>query len=134
MHKEVLRLKTPQRVVLVDSITQVSEDDAGSIVITASHGGFSSAEYALRTPLLMVIFNDAGVGKDDAGIAALTILEHHGLAAATVSHNSARIGDSRDAWEHGIISRANKLAISHGLLIESFLKESILRPWVSRTP
>lgn len=134
MRKEVLALKTPQRIVLVDSITQVSGDDVGSIVITASHGGASSAEYALKTPLLMEVFNDAGVGKDEAGIAALSILEHHGLAAATVSHNSARIGDSRDAWEHGIISRANKWALRRGLQVENLLRESILRPRVSQTP
>ena len=59
------------RVIVMDSITKLTPDDAGAIVVSASHGGVSSGEFALAVPLMAVFFNDAGVGKDNAGIAAL---------------------------------------------------------------
>jgi hypothetical protein len=43
----------------------------------------------------MVLFNDAGFGADYAGIASLPILEQKGIAAASVSVFTARIGDGR---------------------------------------
>jgi hypothetical protein len=104
------------RVKAMDSITQLSAQDAGCIVVSGSHGGSSSAQFALAHPVLAVFFNDAGIGKDDAGIAALTILQARGIAAGVVSHDSARIGDARDAWEHGVISRVNDAASRLGLV------------------
>jgi len=103
------------RVLLVDSITQLDAADAGAVVISGSHGGRSSASYVLAHPMRLVIFNDAGVGKDAAGIAALGLLQQQGRAAATVSHDSARIGDALDAWQHGLLSHVNPLAADMGL-------------------
>lgn len=96
--------------VLCDSISFVTEDDAGARIICASHGGSSSGEYAAQFPLDLVVFNDAGIGKDNAGIQALSILEDRGVAACTVSHETARIGESEDHWRHGIVSHVNPLA------------------------
>lgn len=103
------------RVVLMDSITKVSPDDEGSVVVCASHGGSSSGEFALEVPLKVVIFNDAGVGRDNAGIAALEMLQNRGVAAATVAHTSGRIGDSLDMWENGVLSHVNAAALAAGL-------------------
>ncbi len=102
--------------VVVDSITAVTAADAGSVVVSASHGGVSSAHFSLRQRLRLVVFNDAGGGKDGAGIAALNLLQSAGVAALTVSHESARIGDGMDTWESGIISHANSLANVLGLV------------------
>jgi hypothetical protein len=103
------------RVVLMDSITKVSPDDEGSVVVCASHGGSSSGEFALEVPLKVVIFNDAGVGRDNAGIAALEMLQSRGVAAAAVAHTSGRIGDSLDMWENGVLSHVNAAALAAGL-------------------
>ena len=103
------------KVVLMDSITKVNTDDKGAIVVCASHGGTSSGEFALEVPLKLVVFNDAGGGKDDAGIAALAMLQKHGVAAATVAHTSGRIGDSLDMWENGVLSHVNAVARDLGL-------------------
>ena len=103
------------RVLVVDSITQLGPEDAGCLVVSGSHGGCSSAEFALAQPVLAVFFNDAGVGKDEAGVAALAILQARGIAAGVVSHASARIGDARDAWENGVVSRVNPAAAQLGL-------------------
>jgi hypothetical protein len=75
--------------------------------------------------LSSVFFNDAGVGKEGAGIAALAMLEARGIAAGTVSHESAKIGDSQDMWDHGVISHANRHAIERGLLPGLKLKDAL---------
>ncbi len=108
--------KHGHRVLLVDSITQLVASDAGAIVITGSHGGRSSASFALQHPMALVVFNDAGIGKDQAGIEALNLLLRQGRAAAAVAHHSARIGDAMDAWAHGVLSFINPLAARLGLL------------------
>ena len=113
------------RVLLVDSITQLDAGDAGAVVISGSHGGRSSASYALAYPLQLVIFNDAGVGKDAAGIAALGLLQQQGRAAATVSHDTARIGDALDAWQHGVLSQVNLLAAAMGLAPGTTLRQAL---------
>ena len=119
------------RVIIMDSITQVTPDDAGAIVVCASHGGSSSGECALAVPLAAVFFNDAGVGKENAGIAALDMLQANGVAAGTVSHATARIGDSRDTWDHGVISYVNpaarELRLVPGARLRSALSELVSR-------
>lgn len=102
-------------VLLMDSITRVEPQDAGSVVVSASHGGTSSGGFALEVPLALVFFNDAGVGKDAAGIAALDMLEQRRVPAACVAHTSARIGDALDMWENGVVSYANASAVQAGI-------------------
>ena len=113
------------RVIVMDSITKVTPDDAGAVVVSASHGGASSGEFALEVPLRVVFFNDAGVGKDSAGIAALDMLEAKSVSAGAVAHTSARIGDARDMWEHGVISCVNASARKLGLVPGSSLREAL---------
>ena len=80
---------------IVDSITELKPGlDAGCLAVSGSHGGISSAQYALTARPLIAVFNDAGVGKDEAGLAALPFLQGHAIAACTVAHTSARIGEA----------------------------------------
>lgn len=115
------------KVVLMDSITKVNKDDVGAVVVSASHGGTSSGEFALEVPLKLVLFNDAGGGKDNAGIAALEMLQGRGVAAATVAHTSGRIGDSLDMWENGVLSHVNKAATELGLSKGAKVRESLTK-------
>jgi hypothetical protein len=122
-----MKRATPQPgVLLVDSITQLLPGDAGAVVVSGSHGGVSSAQYALALPLRLAVFNDAGIGKDEAGVAALALLQHEGRAAVAVAHTSARIGDAQDHWDHGVISRVNPAAAALGLLPGQTLRAAIL--------
>ncbi len=114
LKKEVAR-GPKGHIVLMDSITKVDDSDIGGIAVSASHGGTSSGEFALAVALKMAVFNDAGRGKDDAGIAALAMLQARGMAACTVAHTSARIGDSQDMWDSGVISHVNALAAELGI-------------------
>jgi hypothetical protein len=99
---------------LVDSITEAVSNGTGCVVVSGSHGGASAAHYALLARPLLAVFNDAGIGKDDAGIAALALLQAQGLAACTVAHDSARIGDARSTLDDGVVSRANAGAVALG--------------------
>jgi hypothetical protein len=100
---------------VVDSITQLDERDQGCIAVSGSHGGVSSARYALAACPLLSVFNDAGGGKDDAGLAALALLQAQGLAACTVAHASARIGDAQSTLDDGIINHVNAAAARMGI-------------------
>ncbi len=115
------------QIYLLDSVTEGGEEQTGAIVITGSHGGRSAARYALAYRPLLVVFNDAGIGKDEAGVAGLEILEKAGIAAAAVAHTSARIGEARDTWESGVLSRVNEVARTLGLRPGARVRESLLR-------
>lgn len=120
-----------RRLLLLDSITQVMPVDGGSIVVSGSHGGRSVVAHARVAPLELVCFNDAGVGKDDAGIAALALLDASGIACVTVSHASARIGDARDAWDHGTISFVNAAAAARGICANVSLQDELRRVYAA---
>jgi hypothetical protein len=113
--KRIVAERGRRKVIAMDSISHVGADDAGHIVVSASHGGASAAEYAAPHKLAAAFFNDAGVGKDEAGIAALAMLERLQVPAGTVSHLSARIGDVEDMWQHGVLSHVNPSAARRGL-------------------
>ena len=100
------------RIVCVDSASLIRPEDVGQIVITGSHGGLVGANkaMALQVDALAAIFNDAGIGINDAGVGRLSALDERGIAAATVAAASARIGDARSTYEDGILSCINTTA------------------------
>jgi len=114
-------------VMIMDSITSVGANDEGAIVVSASHGGVSAAEYALKIPLAAVFFNDAGVGKDEAGIAGLKMLQEKGIPAGAVSHETAQIGDGKDTWEFGIISNLNNAAREAGFQVQEKVRDAAVK-------
>ena len=97
----------PAPIVIADSITRVGPEAAGAVVVNASHGGVYAAYLAVKLHAAAAIFNDAGIGRDRAGIGGLDYLEEFGIAAATVGHDTARIGDGADMMASGIITHAN---------------------------
>lgn len=117
---------------IIDSITQLQPADAGCIALSGSHGGLSSARYAIAVRPLLSVFNDAGVGLDDAGIAGLAALQAAGLAACTVSHTSARIGQADSTLADGVVSHANlaarTLGIEPGIALQPQIEQLQRRP------
>lgn len=98
------------RLRVVDSITELRAEDAGCVAVSGSHGGISSAQYALAARPLIAVFNDAGIGKEGAGLAALAFLQVHGVAACAVAHTSARIGEASSTLNDGVIQHCNAAA------------------------
>ena len=130
--KPVVAVLGNLRVLLLDSITWVEATDTGQIIISGSHGGRSAAEYAILFPLALCCINDAGVGKDRAGIVALDMLEARGTPGVAFSHDSARIGEARDAWNHGVISHCNPRAVALGFHAGGHLRAAIERVFGAR--
>ena len=99
-------------VLIADSITRVGTDAAGAVVVNGSHGGIYAAYVAAKLGVAAAVFNDAGVGRDEAGVAGLDYLTSLGIAAAAVGHDTARIGDGEDMMARGRITRANAEAMA----------------------
>ncbi|WP_210756997.1 hypothetical protein [Azohydromonas sediminis] len=113
---------------VVDSITEAIGRGAGCAVVSGSHGGISAARFALEARVALAVFNDAGVGRDAAGIAGLDGLQREGVPACAVRHDSARIGDARSTWDDGVISHANAAAVAlgarAGLAVRTWLRRA----------
>lgn len=101
-------------IAVLDSITKLTPHHEDRVIVAGSHGAEYAAYLAAKGGAIAVILNDAGVGKDEAGISGLPYLETLGIPAATVSHRSARIGDGDDMMARGTISHVNKSAEALG--------------------
>ena len=103
--------------VVADWFTRVGPEDAGAVVVNGSHGGLlgGQPEPALKYDALAALFNDAGIGIDEAGVTRLPALAARGIAAATDAAASARIGDARSTYEDGVLSRVNQEGARYGI-------------------
>jgi len=112
-------------ITVTDSITFLNEDNAGDIVVCGSHGGVSAGHYAQKHHLKAVFFNDAGIGKNNAGIKSLDSLSVAGILACTVDCMSAEIFNGQDILDNGIITACNQLATSRNIKENMTVKEAI---------
>ena len=103
-------------VVLADSASLVEPGDRGALIVTGSHGGLVGGcpARALKAPARLAAFNDAGMAPEATGAARLPALEGRGIAAVTVAHTSARIGEAASTLATGRISAANAPARAMG--------------------
>jgi hypothetical protein len=74
MRNETVAMLNGRPVVVMDSISLITPADAGAMIICGSHGGAISGAFAAMHPPALVVFNDAGGGKKDAGVASLAAL------------------------------------------------------------
>lgn len=105
----------PPGVVAADSVTKPTDDWPGSVLISASHGGVYAAYCAAKAGVRGMILNDAGRGKDDAGIGGAAWCDALSLPYAAIDTMSARIGNAEDMVSRGVISTANETAIALGV-------------------
>ena len=110
-------------IAVADSVTTLG-DVKGQVLVAGSHGGIVAAFLGANAGAHALILNDAGIGKDRAGIAGLAWLEAIGMAAATVDCMSARIGDGADTLAHGVISHANRYAAACGVVAGQSCREA----------
>jgi hypothetical protein len=104
----------PPRAVALDSASMVDQSVVGVIVVTGSHGGATGGR-GVRAAVAAGFFNDAGVGKEDAGISRLPLMDQEGIPGGTVDRNTARIGDGWDTYDSGVLSHVNDTARKLGL-------------------
>lgn len=56
------------KIITMDSITQIGQEETGQVVVAGSHGSAPAARHAAQYLPFGLILNDAGKGKNDAGI------------------------------------------------------------------
>lgn len=110
----------------LDSITMAGRAERGRVAVCGSHGGFYCGALAARAGLRAVILNDAGIGRDRAGVAGVMALDSVGMAAAAVDGASCRIGNARD-MARGTLSCVNATAAASGLVSGMGLDEATAR-------
>jgi hypothetical protein len=117
------------RVTMLDSNALVTPDDVGHIIVTGSHGGLLGGrpQTAVKYDVFAAIYNDADFGADDAGISRLPALDARGIAGATVSAWSARIGEGFSTYRDGFVTAVNKRAAACGGEIGISAQELVAR-------
>jgi hypothetical protein len=112
------------RIITMDSNSMVTRENQKDIILTGSHGGLVGNRPATKVPVVAAFYNDAGVGKDQAGISRLPRLQEAGIIGATVDAATARIGVGLETYECGIISYVNPLAREAGIVPGMKAKEA----------
>src|SRR5258706_8558177 len=102
----------PAPIVTADSITRIGDEADGAVVVNASHGGIYAAYLAAKLRAAAAIFNDAGFGKDRAGIGGLHLPHSPGVSPATIRHDTAPIRDGAHQISRAGITHSNRPARS----------------------
>jgi hypothetical protein len=103
-------------VLTADTATKLPPNAAGHVVVCGSHGGRYPGALAAKAGLRAILLSDAGIGRDEAGVGGLALLDGLGIAAAALGHDTCRIGDPRDMLARGRVSRANGPAAALGVV------------------
>ena len=112
-------------VLAAESVTELGAEVKGAVLVAGSPGGLIACYLGASAGAHALVLNDAGVGLDGAGIAGLAQLDAIGMAAATVSSLSARIGDGKDSLARGVISHVNRAAAGAGLVVGMPVREAV---------
>ena len=110
-------MNTPDQdagILTVASCSFIRDEHRGHVVVSGSYGGRYNAFNAAKRGVRGVIMNDAGVGKDDAGIVGLAYLDQIAMAGATADASTCTIGDGDDMLRRGAISHVNRSAAALG--------------------
>jgi hypothetical protein len=114
-------------ILTAESVTELGAEVRGAVLVAGSHGGVIAAHLGAMAGAHALILNDAGIGLEGAGIAGLDWLDAIGMAAAAVSHMSARIGDGADSLARGRISHANHVAQLAGVVPGMSARDAAVR-------
>jgi uncharacterized protein YunC (DUF1805 family) len=117
--------ETGRQVVVTDSIIFARPEDRDrNVLVTAGHTGTSGASFLLEFRPWGFICSDGGGAKNDSGTAGLAIVDEHGLAGASVSAQTAAIGDAYSSYEDGVIAACNSSARRRGVEVGMSAREA----------
>lgn len=111
------------RIFTVSASSQANEECRGHVVVSGSYGGEYNAFHAGKWGIRGVVLNDAGIGKDRAGVRGLDYLDGVGLAAATADAMTCHIADGDHMLAHGTISHVNKAAAALGCAVGQSVRD-----------
>lgn len=116
---------TGRELVLVDSVTRLRPALGGAVVVGGSHAGVYAAYRAASAGADAVVLNDAGVGRDRAGVAGLAWLDATGRPGVAVDAATARIGDGRSTLDDGVVGHVNEHAARAGVRVGASAAEAV---------
>jgi hypothetical protein len=120
----VIKQSGNRKIVVADSAAGMDDRSKGDVFVDGSHCGVNVGEMTINSGMGAMIGNDAGMGKNDGGIAALKMCDEHGIPAAAVAAMSAKIGNGMSTYEQGKISVANETAKKMGVTVGMTAKEA----------
>lgn len=110
------------RIVTASSSAQATADCREQVLVSGSYGGEYNAFHAAKWNLRGVVLNDAGVGRDRAGVRGLDYLDRIGLPAATADAMTCHIADGDHMLAHGVVSHVNAAAHQLGCRVGMSVK------------
>ena len=111
------------RIYTASSSATAPAECAGHVLVSGSYGGDYNAFHAGKRGIRGVVLNDAGVGKDDAGIRGLIYLDRIGLPGATADANTCHIGDGEHMLASGVVSHVNESAQRYGCAVGQSVRQ-----------
>ena len=120
-------MELSKEIVLLDSLGDLNSDNTSPILVCGSHCGGNKelAADVKKCNIKAAFLNNAGVGKNLAGIKGLNFYEAEQIIACAVSHTSAEIGIARDTWENGIITHTNSHAVNAGIQVGNSVQAAV---------
>ncbi|SKA20757.1 hypothetical protein SAMN02745126_04141 [Enhydrobacter aerosaccus] len=112
-------------VLVLDSVTKLPREADGAVVVGGSHGAVYAAHLSAKAGVRAAIHHDAGIGLDEAGVSGLGYAESLGMAMVALATESCRIGDGRDQYERGLVSRVNAPAALCGVTIGMTCRDAV---------
>jgi len=121
VHEPIIDTTSHGRTLVFDSATHVeayiaAHPSTGDVVVNASYSGVLCARMVMSAQPKAVLGLDCAIGKDGAGIAGLWYYEAFNVPAAAVDTNTAEMGNGRDLYDHGVVSRVNEAAQRLGIV------------------
>ena len=115
----IIKQSGGRKVVIADSVTAATDKNKGDILVCGSHCGANVGQIAAGKEIGAMIGNDAGMGRNNSGIAGLAICDAHAIPAAAVASMSAMIGSGVSTYEEGKVSAVNisaaQIGVSEGM-------------------
>ncbi len=111
----IIKQSGDRKIVVADSVTAASDENRGDILVCGSHCGANVGQIAVAGKIGAMIGNDAGMGKNNAGISGFDICDTHGIPVAAVASMSAMIGSGVSTYEEGTVSAVNIKAVELGV-------------------
>lgn len=105
------------RIIGIDTIIYADERMADSVMVMAGHTGEAFARYVfeLPFPLRGIVNLDGGASADGSGYSGMPEFEARGTPVAVCDVDTVKIGDARDVFENGVVSRVTGKAAALGV-------------------
>lgn len=119
---EIIKQSGNRKIVIADSVTAANYENRGDILVCGSHCGANVGQIAVAAEIGAMIGNDAGMGRNNAGISGFGVCDDHGIPVASVASMSAMIGSGVSTYKEGVVSAVNvtasALGVSNGMSAE----------------